>query len=307
MVFPLGLLLGYWSFYSLLPDGFQVGVIALVVILNGGLWYGLLRLCFRQKRPAGADATGGRAEWPPRAILAIRRFDALEWLWVGHTVLWLGAGFLFIATQDSTYEVAVTGLALPLCLPLLASPGYLGLDEGVRAPLFAVILFLNGGLWYGLMRLVLRRTSERDTPRSAGKTPLRAIGNFHRRWLRGELGADPVWAHLLMAPVILWMGLGVYHASAILFTVGAVAYFVLMAAVVIGEKRQDAALRSPRSATGGHARMDRPGWLRAQRTVFRIVLGLTIGLLVSVAYLAWAAPRGVRARRPDRRLTSGRL
>lgn len=289
LLFPVGLLLGYWSFYSRLPDEFQVGILALVVVLNGGLWYGFLRLCFRRKRRVSVEAASCGGEGPPGSIRAKRRFGILEWLWVAHTALWLVTGFLFIVTQDVDWEIAVTGLALPLCLPLSGSLGYQGLDEWLRAPLFAVVLFLNGGLWYGLLRLGLRR-EQAVLPTTPDGRPWRAIVNFHRRWMAGQPGDDPILAHLLLIPAILWMVLGIHHWSAFLFSMGAAVYCMMVVAVVVAESRRAAAPRAPSPATGPFARMDRAGWLRGQRTALRIALGLLIGVLLAGAYIAWIAP-----------------
>lgn len=283
LLFPVGLLLGYWSFYSLLPDEFQVGVLALIVVLNGGLWYALLRVCFRRRPRTDLAAQGTVGEGPSRASGVVRRFGVLEWLWVAHTALWLVAGFVFIASQSAYWDVVVTSLGLPLGIVFLASPVYQELDQWVRAPLFALILFLNGGLWYGLLRFGPSRFRPVETPASIKRTALQAAVNFHLRWLRGELGDEPVWAHLLLAPALLWMLFGLFCPTAFIFTLGAVTYGALVTAVVVRAKRRNAV---PPPVTGEFTLAGRTGLLYAQRSAFRMLLGLLLGLLVFGAYVA---------------------
>lgn len=97
-------------------------------------------------------------------IEKIKQFRFLEWLWVAHTVLWVLIAIAYLTANNGAIGegLMLGALAFPLVWPV-SHLHFLALwpDEFTRA-IFAVVLFLNGWLWYRVLRWCFRRKPRTD-------------------------------------------------------------------------------------------------------------------------------------------------
>lgn len=102
-------------------------------------------------------------------IQRIKRFRFLEWLWVAHTVLWVLIGSAYLTADNGAIgEWLLLGtLAFPLIWPV-SQWHFLPLwPDEFKHVIIAVVLFLNGWLWYSVLRWCFRRQRRASSMRNA--------------------------------------------------------------------------------------------------------------------------------------------
>ena len=96
----------------------------------------------------------------------MKRLKFLEWLWIVHASLGLVALLCLAATNSVIFLVAVECLGFPLGWLLKSSDLYSLLPAAAQYLLSYLVIVLNGGLFYLLLRTCFRRKRAAETARS---------------------------------------------------------------------------------------------------------------------------------------------
>lgn len=92
----------------------------------------------------------------------MKKLKTLEWLWITHALLGLAALLCLLATRGLLFGLALEYLMLPLGWVLKLFAGYSFLPAGVQYAICYLIVLLNGGMIYVLLRLCFRRKRSSD-------------------------------------------------------------------------------------------------------------------------------------------------
>ncbi len=91
----------------------------------------------------------------------ISRFRVLEWLWIAQCVSGLLALVGLAISNRIVFLVAAECLGFPVGWLLKSNQTYAILPTALQYLLSFILLTVNGGVFYGLLRLFLRKRTEK--------------------------------------------------------------------------------------------------------------------------------------------------
>jgi succinate dehydrogenase/fumarate reductase cytochrome b subunit len=85
----------------------------------------------------------------------MRKFGILEWLWAAHAISGLALLVCLLATNGLYFGLALGVLMSPVGLAITFYDGSSSLPDGLMAIIYYLLVLLNGGFFYGSMKLLI--------------------------------------------------------------------------------------------------------------------------------------------------------